>query len=237
MSEGISQYENFLHLPLDKHLFLISGKADSGKTFMVMDTISRIQCRKEGPMFARVLVLSPTFAGQPAYSRGWDKRDVYDDPDEYADIIDKIFAFQKGVEESMRQRILIMIDDCVGVLSKPAEFRRQVSKLCTSGRNYGIALWMLTQNLKDNVLSTPNVRGQISCIISTFITDTSKEKFEKMMPVDKKVAPTILSRAWSEPYRAVACDLTTAASGSTSRISFIKVDAAKVFRFAVKYRD
>lgn len=236
MTSHIDRYKSLLHLPILGRVSLILGQPDSGKSFLIYDFISKAQTLPGGPMFAKILILSPTAKDQE-YWKGIPPGDVHTEPEAYGSIMNQVLEYQRSLEKSMQLPILIMVDDCIGQLDGQAgkDFKKNLKKLATSGRHNKISVIVISQSYKDGFLSNPQVRQNCSCIVSAIINGEHRTALEKDIGPDSKSAKIMTNEAWSEPYQFICYDQTTGCSGP--RYSYCKVDPKSVIKgFSIKYR-
>jgi len=236
-ASSIQQHKSLLHMPILGRTVLILGQPDSGKSYLVYDFISKAQTLPDGPMFAKVMILSPT-AYRQDYWKGLPKEDIYGDPESYASVIQQVIDHQKSLHESMQLPVLMVIDDCVGQLEGAAgnEFKKILKQLATSGRWEKISVMIISQSYKDGFISNPQVRQSCSCIISAIINGDHRDSLERdIRQGERKDMRKLTTSAWSEPYRFLCYDQTTGCTGD--RYSFCKVDEKSVIKgFSIKYR-
>ncbi len=234
----VSQCTDLTHLPIYNRLILVTGQTDSGKTTLVYDTISRMM-RASPPAFAKIVVLSPTGRLQSKFWGTLPVQDVMTDPEEYSGFLEWLINFQEQIPEAVRQHILLIVDDCVGVLEgkQAVSFKRTMKQMATSGRHVNISIIVLTQDIKDSLISNPTIRVQASCIVSSIIGNTHREELEGMLGFEnKKIARMMTTQAWEEPYRFICYDQSTKGGGDVPRHSFVKCNIDTIQKFGIKYK-
>ncbi len=234
MSSNILCHPNLDHLKMDLPISLFIGKAMSGKTTLVMDTLRRMMTRPEGPVFKDVVLLSPT--GTQELFSAWDTRHIYTEPAKWAEILNNIIAFQKKVPPAARGKVLIIIDDAIGVLSgkSGSDFVAVIKHLMSACRHESLVVWLLVQNLSDYHVASPSVRGAAFNTISFIILDESRERLERGLGRDKSTARQITELCWSEKARAL-CYTAEPDAETPERLSFVKLDITKSPKFGIQY--
>ena len=222
---------------LTKHLVLFAGQAEAGKSCLVRDTIIRGLLDPSGPLWHKVIILSPTCKLQDTF-RFLPDEDLFDRPETYANIIEQVQEAQKTRPEAMRRKVLIVIDDVIGSLrpKEGAALRQTVINLATSGRWYDVCCWILTQQLKDPLTSNTAVRNNLRLLCSAIVSGSSKDELIKLIGGDQK-AKAQVEEAFKEPYRFICYDAAGDSIRSSDRVSYCKVDLRATPKLIVRYRQ
>ncbi len=238
-SKNIKIYEDHLHLPF-RHpgSCVIVGKGESGKTNACYDMVSKIMMTDKP--FSAIRILSPTCKIQKYWKRFPDEMKVSNASD-FASTIEGILEHQElALENGMENDdVLIIIDDCIGALGgkEGSNLKRLVLKLVTCCRNYHITTWLLSQTLKNDLMSNPTIRTNVNCVISTYLSDTSLDKLIDMIEMNKADGQQVTRKCWEVPFRFVCFDQRTSCKAE-DRISFVRIDPAKMHKnFGIKLRD
>ncbi len=223
--QSVQLYPNLDHLNLAAPVSMFTGKMGTGKTEMVMNALGRCMSRPGGPLFQDLVILTPT-GSQPVFD-GWDKRHIHQDPERWTEVIQSLIKFQTAVIERdrrARKNVLLILDDCIGAIAPGREgglFKQQMTKLMSSGRQFGITVWLCVQTLASSYFADPGTRGAACNIISFEIMDSSRERLVGMLGgIDKKTAAAYISKAWEEKYR---CICFNSEAEPAKRISFAKL--------------
>ena len=235
-SNEIRLFNTADHLNLAKSdNVLIIGAIKTGKTYMTLRILSRLQLAKGGPAFKRVIWFSPTMDVQE-YSKYIDKRDIVSNVEEYADIGNQIFEFQRRMPISIRSDICLIFDDVIGSITGKEATKLQacIKNLIVRGRHTGIHTWIITQTVKDYICSSKVVRSNIQVTIGLPIGLDDRISMEQMISADKTYARSITSTAWAEDHRAVCL---AKVGGGESAISFLKIDPKLHPMCKMTYRD
>jgi len=228
MATKISQYASLDECaPIDRHLIIINGNSEGGKSLLCLDAIARGLHRPE-PLWVKVVILSPT----ARLGTTWNGfSDVYTDPKTYSNIIQQILDHQEA-NISAACSVLIVMDDILGSVDREQQSKLTslITKLATAGRHYKICLWLCTQSLKNRIIGNPDVRNNSRCIISCKTGSTSEEELIKMVGSREAV-----EGAFKEAYRFIVYDNTADSSRAAERISYVKIDPRKTPKLTLKY--
>lgn len=217
---------------ISRHFILFGGQAEAGKSTICRDSIIRGLMAMGGPIWHKVVILSPSCKMQDTWSF-LPQEDLFDNPMLYCDIIEQIVASQKERDPTMRRKVLIVIDDVIGSL-KPKDataLRTSLINLATSGRWFDVCCWVLTQQLKDPLTSNTAIRNNVRLLVCAMVTSTSKDELVKM--VGSKDA---VDEAFKEPYRFVTYDYTGDSTRAAHRLSYCKIDMKLTPKLTVRYR-
>lgn len=119
---------------------IFEGNTGSGKTYLAEQLLSQYKNTFKN----RVYLISNTASLQNIFP-SIPKRRRFDTFD--IKIIAKIVEHQKKMKEKGKmERVLIILDDCVGMLT--VKQKRYLERLSTSGRHYGLCIWCLLQYVK-----------------------------------------------------------------------------------------
>lgn len=225
---SIKPYSHLCHInwaDLTTHsLALFVGSPGTGKTSLCLDLIYR-GLKKPQPLWGAVVVLSPTASSQELFTH-WDKRHIYDNPEKYGDVVENLIEFQKKVPKESRRRVLIVVDDAIGLFDGPTgkKFKSMIRQLVTSGRQWGLQLFLLLQTMADQHVCSPTIRGNYGTLVCFYIGDSSREWVEKELGVDKKKGHQLTEAAWTEKRQALVYDKGSDSTKYTERISTVKME-------------
>ncbi len=182
------------------HFFVIGGNTRCGKTVLLLDIVTKAtESHPECRFWGRIILLCPTYHLQPAY------REFI--PPEWAitkfdidSVITELLDEQEKKPDDERQRILLIIDDVIGVTNSQA-----LPRLASSGRHYKVDTIILVQHLKSII--TPIIRSNASYILCAKILDSSLEVIVDNVP--RSICPTrhtaelVVEKLMSDRYRFV----------------------------------
>lgn len=158
------------------HFTIIAGNSRCGKTVLMQDLVTKAsETHPEFRFWNKITLCCPTYNDQVGYQEFIPPEWALEDFDLDAVIADLIQT-QKAVPVPQRQRVLLIIDDVIGVSTS-----QKLQRLATSGRWFKIDTIILVQSMK--VITGPTIRSNASYILCGKIADTSREQIVKNVPL------------------------------------------------------
>ena len=163
------------------HFVIIGGLARGGKGVLMQDIVSKVtETHPEFRFWGKIMILCPTANLQDSY------REMF--PQEWTmtqfdidTVIRELLDSQEQLADHERQRVLLIIDDVIGVCTS-----KLLQRLAVSGRWYKIDTIILAQHLKG--LINPCIRSNASYILCTKVSGSSRQVIIDEIP--RNIFPT-----------------------------------------------
>jgi len=150
------------------HYIVIGGLSRGGKGVLMQEIVSRVtETHPECRFWGKIIILCPTANLQDSYREMFPAEWIMTHFD-IDTVIRELIESQEQLADHERQRVLLIIDDVIGVCTS-----KLLQRLAVSGRWYKIDTIICAQHLKG--LINPCIRSNASYILCTKVSGSSRQ--------------------------------------------------------------